>query len=172
MILDWADSLAAWFVVLVEGQLVPISDKVVAILEEEFYRNVGVVRRDTPCPSRARFTPGYAPPTTSCQWPRAEEIDFDPYAEFIPNNYEDNPNKSRQRNWENVPLLEVALTGGKGVLTQWVHSFYPLGTWWVLYKVPTQEPNGYFLSETPEFFHNSLSNAPITNLSHSLKVLP
>ena len=48
--------------------------------------------------------------------------------------------------------------------THWVHGGY-------FVKVPTKGPSGYFLSKTDGFFHNLLSNVPITNLSHSLRVL-
>ncbi|KAF9789622.1 hypothetical protein BJ322DRAFT_1105480 [Thelephora terrestris] len=50
MILEQAESPPAQFVVLVKGQLIPINDEVIEIHEEEFYRNVRVVHRDTPCP--------------------------------------------------------------------------------------------------------------------------
>ena len=32
-------------------------------------------------------------------------------------------------------------------------------------------PSGYFVKETPGFFHNSLHNMPIKNLSHPSRVL-
>ena len=63
-----------------------------------------------------------------------------------------------------ISKIVATLTGGKGVITQWVHGGY-------FVKVPTQGPSGYFLSKTNEFFHNLLSNVPITNLSHLLRVL-
>ncbi|KAF9781012.1 hypothetical protein BJ322DRAFT_1023683 [Thelephora terrestris] len=45
-----AESLPARLVVQYENRLVPIDDEVVEIGSDEFYRNVGVVRRDTPRP--------------------------------------------------------------------------------------------------------------------------
>ena len=63
-------------------------------------------------------------------------------------------------------------TGGKGVLTQWVHgevivSFEkncPLNAHWVhgeyFLKVPTKVPTRCFVKETLEFFHNSLPKVP------------
>src|SRR5882762_3912040 len=100
-------------------------------------------------------------------------------------------------------VLFLADTGGKGVFTQWVHDEFIVGSETIrppnthqvcgecFSKVPTQEPSGYFVKETleffhnslpkvpikhfvkepPWFFHNSLSNVPIKNLSHLFRVL-
>ncbi|KAF9779669.1 hypothetical protein BJ322DRAFT_1113458 [Thelephora terrestris] len=50
MIPERAESPPAGFMVPVEGRLVPVDDKVIEIGEEEFYQNLGIVRRDTPHP--------------------------------------------------------------------------------------------------------------------------
>jgi hypothetical protein len=119
-----AESPPARFVVPVEGRLVPISDEVIEIGSDEFYENLGVVRRDTPRPGR-RMTPlitvtDYTQPRG--RWPVQ---DFDPYAEFVPDsepssdtedglpNYDDlsdvDPNEIRERNWADVELVRTAL---------------------------------------------------------------
>ncbi|KAF9789129.1 hypothetical protein BJ322DRAFT_1017861 [Thelephora terrestris] len=119
-----AESPPARFVVPVEGRLVPVDDEVIEIGSDEFYQNLGVVRRDTPRPGR-RMTPlitvtDYTQPRG--RWPVQ---DFDPYAEFVPDsepnsdteeglpNYEDlsdvDPNEIRQANWANEELVRAAL---------------------------------------------------------------
>ncbi|KAF9783983.1 hypothetical protein BJ322DRAFT_1109836 [Thelephora terrestris] len=99
MIPEWAKSPPARLMVQYENQLVPIDDEVIEIREEEFYRNTGVVRRDTP------------------------HLEFDPYAEFVPDselnsdtelpNYDNlsdvDPNEIRQQNWANKELVRTAL---------------------------------------------------------------
>ncbi|KAF9789135.1 hypothetical protein BJ322DRAFT_1105014 [Thelephora terrestris] len=79
MIPERAESPPARFVVPVEGRLVPIDDEVIEIGSNEFYENLGVVRRDTPRPGMRR-TPlitvtDYTQPRG--RWPVQ---DFDPYA--------------------------------------------------------------------------------------------
>ncbi|KAF9783469.1 hypothetical protein BJ322DRAFT_1022127 [Thelephora terrestris] len=123
MIPERAESPPARLVVQYENRLVPIDDEVVEIQEEEFYRNVGVVRRDTPHPVR-RLTPLITVTDTTQprgQWPVQ---DFDPYAEFVPDsepnsdtedlpNYDDlsdvDPNEIREQNWANEELVRLAL---------------------------------------------------------------
>ncbi|KAF9789387.1 hypothetical protein BJ322DRAFT_1105243 [Thelephora terrestris] len=117
-----AESPPARLVVQYENRLVPIDDEVVEIQEEEFYRNVGVVRRDTPVPRR-RMTPLITVTDTTLPrnwWPALE---FDPYAEFVPDSepnsdtelpdYEDlsdvDPNEIREQNWANEELVRTAL---------------------------------------------------------------
>ncbi|KAF9779734.1 hypothetical protein BJ322DRAFT_1113032 [Thelephora terrestris] len=112
-----AESPPARLVVQYENRLVPIDDEVVEIQEEEFYRNVGVVRRDTPAP-RSEFVS--TPWGARRQWPALE---YDPYAEFVPDSepnsdtelpdYEDlsdvDPNEIREQNWANEELVRAAL---------------------------------------------------------------
>ncbi|KAF9784555.1 hypothetical protein BJ322DRAFT_1021287 [Thelephora terrestris] len=112
-----AESPPARLVVQYENRLVPIDDEVVEIQEEEFYRNVGVVRRDTPAP-RPEFVS--TPWGARRQWPTLE---YDPYAEFVPDSepnsdtdlpdYEDlsdvDPNEIREQNWANEELVRAAL---------------------------------------------------------------
>jgi hypothetical protein len=117
MIPSRAESPAARFAVRYENRLVPIDDEVVEIQEEEFYRNVGVVRRDTPRPG---YTPGVAPPHGGCHWPA---LDYDPYAELAPDSEPNSdtelpdpedlsdvdPNEIREENWRNEELVRNAL---------------------------------------------------------------
>jgi hypothetical protein len=117
-----AESPPARFIIPVEGRLVPINDEVVEIRSDEFYQNLGVVRRDTPRPVR-RLTPLITVTDTTLprnQWPVQ---DFDPYAEFVPDSepnsddelldYGDlsdvDPNEIRQRNWADEELVRTAL---------------------------------------------------------------
>ncbi|KAF9790796.1 hypothetical protein BJ322DRAFT_1017435 [Thelephora terrestris] len=94
-----AKSPPACLVIQYENRLVQVDDEVIEIRQEEFYRNVGVVRRDTP------------------------RLEFDPYAKFVPDwepnsdtelpNYDDlsdvDPNEIRQQNWANEELPEYLL---------------------------------------------------------------
>ncbi|KAF9778015.1 hypothetical protein BJ322DRAFT_1114553 [Thelephora terrestris] len=105
-----------------ENRLVPINNKVVEIQEEEIYRNVGVVRRDTPIPRR-RINPLITVTDTTLprnQWPALE---FNPYAEFVPDSEPNSDtelpdygdlsdvdlNEIRQANWANEELVRAAL---------------------------------------------------------------
>ncbi|KAF9781503.1 hypothetical protein BJ322DRAFT_1022916 [Thelephora terrestris] len=118
MIPEQAKSRPARFVVPVEGQLIPIDDEVIKICKEEFYRNVGVVHRDSPCPHGRGLTPLITVTDTTLplnQWPALE---FDPYAEFIPDSEPNSdtelpdcedlpdvdPNEIREQNWANEEL--------------------------------------------------------------------
>ncbi|KAF9787383.1 hypothetical protein BJ322DRAFT_1107443 [Thelephora terrestris] len=117
-----AESPPARLVVQYENRLVPIDDEVVEIQEEEFYRNVGVVRRDTPVPRR-RMTPLITVTDTTLPRNRWPALEFDPYAEFVPDSepnsdtelpdYEDlsdvDPNEIREQNWANEELVRTAL---------------------------------------------------------------
>ncbi|KAF9778866.1 hypothetical protein BJ322DRAFT_1024739 [Thelephora terrestris] len=120
---EWAESPPARLLVQYENRLVPIDDEVVEIREEEFYRNVGVVCRDTPHPVR-RLTPLITVTDTTQQRGRWPVQDFDPYAEFVPDsepnsdtedlpNYNDlsdvDPNEIREQNWANEELVRSAL---------------------------------------------------------------
>ncbi|KAF9779903.1 hypothetical protein BJ322DRAFT_1113213 [Thelephora terrestris] len=72
------------FVVPVEGRLVPINDEVIEIHEEESYRNIRVVCRDTPRPCGRGLTPLITvidPTLSRNQWPALE---FNLYAKFVP----------------------------------------------------------------------------------------
>ncbi|KAF9789381.1 hypothetical protein BJ322DRAFT_1018051 [Thelephora terrestris] len=127
-----AESPPARLVVQYENRLVPIDDKVVEIQEEEFYRNVGVVRRDTPVP-RPEFVS--TPWGARRQWPALE---YDPYAEFVPDSepnsdtelpdYEDlsdvDPNEIREQNWANEELSSRGNGGpGRGNLRMKVRRY-------------------------------------------------
>jgi hypothetical protein len=122
MIPSWAESPPARFVIPVEGRLVPIDDEVISITSDEFYQNLGVVRRNAPRPVR-RLTPlitvtDYTLPRG--QWPVQ---DYNPYAEFVPDSepnsdselpdYDDlsdvDPNEIRERNLQDVELLRATL---------------------------------------------------------------
>jgi hypothetical protein len=95
--------------------LVPIDDEVIEIGSDEFYQNVGVVRRDTPRPEFVSTPWG-----SRRQWPALE---YDPYAEFVPDSepnsdtelpdYDDlsdvDPNEIREQNWLNEELVRSAL---------------------------------------------------------------
>ncbi|KAF9791316.1 hypothetical protein BJ322DRAFT_1017846 [Thelephora terrestris] len=134
---EQAESPPARLVVQYENRLVPIDDEVVEIQEEEFYRNVGVVRRDTPVPRR-RITPLITVTDTTLprnQWPALE---FDPYAEFVPDSepnsdselpdYEDlsdvDPNEIREQNWANEELSSRGNGGpGRGNLRMKVRRY-------------------------------------------------
>ena len=117
-----AESPPARLVVQYENRLVPIDDEVVEIQEEEFYRNVGVVRRDTPVPRR-RMTPLITVTDTTLPRNRWPALEYDPYAEFVPDSepnsdtklpdYGDlsdvDPNEIREQNWANEELVRTAL---------------------------------------------------------------
>jgi hypothetical protein len=117
-----AESPPARLVVQYENRLVPIDDEVVEIQEEEFYQNVGVVRRDTPVPRR-RMTPLITVTDTTLPRNRWPALEFDPYAEFVPDSepnsdselpdYADlsdvDPNEIREQNWANEELVRTAL---------------------------------------------------------------
>ncbi|KAF9779765.1 hypothetical protein BJ322DRAFT_1024193 [Thelephora terrestris] len=121
-----AESPPARLVVQYENRLVPIDDEVVEIQEEEFYRNVGVVRRDTPVPRR-RMTPLITVTDTTLPRNRWPALEFDPYAEFVPDSepnsdtelpdYGDlsdvDPNEIREQNWANEELSSRG-NGGPG----------------------------------------------------------
>ncbi|KAF9778017.1 hypothetical protein BJ322DRAFT_1114555 [Thelephora terrestris] len=99
--------------VLHRAGLVPVDDEVIEIGSDEFYQNVGVVRRDTPRPEFVSTPWG-----SRRQWPALE---YDPYAEFVPDSepnsdtelpdYDDlsdvDPNKIREQNWVNEELKGV-----------------------------------------------------------------
>ncbi|KAF9791073.1 hypothetical protein BJ322DRAFT_1104730 [Thelephora terrestris] len=59
-ILERAESPPARLTIQYENRLIPIDDEVIEIREEEFYQNIGIVRRDTP------------------------RLEFDPSTEFFP----------------------------------------------------------------------------------------
>ncbi|KAF9783179.1 hypothetical protein BJ322DRAFT_1110067 [Thelephora terrestris] len=71
-----AESPPARLLVRHENRLVPVDDEVIEIGSDEFYQNVGVVRRDTPRPEFVSTPWG-----SRRQWPALE---YDPYAEFVP----------------------------------------------------------------------------------------
>ncbi|KAF9783665.1 hypothetical protein BJ322DRAFT_1109522 [Thelephora terrestris] len=110
-----AESPPARLLVRHENRLVPIDDEVIEIGSEEFYQNVGVVRRDTPRPEFVSTPWG-----SRRQWPALE---YDPYAEFVPDSepnsdtelpdYDDlsdvDPNEIREQNWLNEELVRSAL---------------------------------------------------------------
>ncbi|KAF9779300.1 hypothetical protein BJ322DRAFT_1113643 [Thelephora terrestris] len=105
-----AESPPARLLVRHENRLVPIDDEVIEIGSDQFYQNVGVVRRDTPRPEFVSTPWG-----SRCQWPALE---YDPYAEFVPDSepnsdmelpdYDDlsdvDPNEIREQNWLNEEL--------------------------------------------------------------------
>ncbi|KAF9790929.1 hypothetical protein BJ322DRAFT_1017548 [Thelephora terrestris] len=117
-----AESLPARLVVQYENRLVPIDDEVVEIHLEEFYRNVGVVRRNTPVPRR-RMTPLITVTDTTLPRNRWPALEFDLYAKFVPDSepnsdtelpdYGDlsdvDPNEIREQNWANEELPEYLL---------------------------------------------------------------
>jgi hypothetical protein len=102
--------------------LVPVDDEVIEIGSDEFYENLGVVRRDTPRPRR-RMTPLITVTDTTLPRGRWPTLDFDPYAEIIPESepnsddelpdYGDfsdvDPNEIRQRNLQDEELLRATL---------------------------------------------------------------
>jgi hypothetical protein len=110
-----AESPPARLLVRHENRLVPIDDEVIEIGSDEFYQNVGVVRRDTPRPEFVSTPWG-----SRRQWPALE---YDPYAEFVPDSelnsdtelpdYDDlsdvDPNEIREQNWLNEELVRSAL---------------------------------------------------------------
>ncbi|KAF9780639.1 hypothetical protein BJ322DRAFT_1023869 [Thelephora terrestris] len=125
-----AESPPARLLVQYKNRLIPIDDEVVEIREEEFYRNVGVVRRDTPHPVR-RLTPLITVTDTTQPRGRWPVQDFDPYAEFVPDsepnsdtedlpNYDDlsdvDPNEIREQNWANEELVRGNGGPGRGDL--------------------------------------------------------
>ncbi|KAF9782444.1 hypothetical protein BJ322DRAFT_1111308 [Thelephora terrestris] len=110
-----AESPPACLLVRHENRLVPIDDEVIEIGSDEFYQNVGVVRRDTPRPEFVSTSWG-----SRRQWPALE---YDPYTEFVPDSepnsdtelpdYDDlsdvDPNEIREQNWLNEELVRSAL---------------------------------------------------------------
>ncbi|KAF9779665.1 hypothetical protein BJ322DRAFT_1024513 [Thelephora terrestris] len=96
-----------------QRRLVPIDDEVIEIGSDEFYQNVGVVRRDTPRPEFVSTPWG-----SRRQWPALE---YDPYTEFVPDSepnsdtelpdYDDlsdvDPNEIREQNWLNEELGQI-----------------------------------------------------------------
>ncbi|KAF9779736.1 hypothetical protein BJ322DRAFT_1024170 [Thelephora terrestris] len=124
-----AESPPARLVVQYENRLVPIDDEVVEIGSDEFYQNVGVVRRDTPRPEFVS-TPWGA----RRQWPALE---YDPYAEFVPDSepnsdtelpdYDDlsdvDPNEIREQNWLNEELVRGNGGPGRGNLRMKVRRY-------------------------------------------------
>ncbi|KAF9782433.1 hypothetical protein BJ322DRAFT_1022832 [Thelephora terrestris] len=114
-----AESPPACLLVRHENRLVPIDDEVIEIGSDEFYQNVGVVRRDTPRPEFVSTPWG-----SRRQWPALE---YDPYAEFVPDSepnsdtelpdYDDlsdvDPNEIREQNWLNEELSSRG-NGGPG----------------------------------------------------------
>ncbi|KAF9784534.1 hypothetical protein BJ322DRAFT_1021270 [Thelephora terrestris] len=132
-----AESPPARLVVQYENRLVPIDDEVVEIQEEEFYRNVGVVCRDTPIPRR-RMTPLITVTDTTLPRNRWPALEFDPYAEFVPDSepnsdselpdYADlsdvDPNEIREQNWANEELSSRGNGGpGRGNLRMKVRRY-------------------------------------------------
>ncbi|KAF9789917.1 hypothetical protein BJ322DRAFT_1179275 [Thelephora terrestris] len=105
-----AESPPARLLVRHENRLVPVDDEVIEIGSDEFYQNIGVVRRDTPRPGFVSTPWG-----SRRQWPALE---YDPYAEFVPDSepnsdtelpdYDDlldvDPNEIREQNWVNEEL--------------------------------------------------------------------
>ncbi|KAF9789428.1 hypothetical protein BJ322DRAFT_1018086 [Thelephora terrestris] len=116
---NWAESPPACLLVRHENRLVSVDDEVIEIGSDEFYQNMGVVRRDTPRPEFVSIPWG-----SRCQWPALE---YDPYAEFVPDSepnsdtelpdYDDlsdiDPNKIREQNWANEELSSRG-NGGPG----------------------------------------------------------
>ncbi|KAF9782059.1 hypothetical protein BJ322DRAFT_1022557 [Thelephora terrestris] len=113
-----------------ENRLVPIDDEVIEIGSDEFYQNVGVVRRDTPRPEFVS-----TPWDSRRQWPALE---YDPYAEFVPDSepnsdtelpdYDDlsdvDPNEIREQNWLNEELSSRGNGGpGRGNLRMKVRRY-------------------------------------------------
>ncbi|KAF9784719.1 hypothetical protein BJ322DRAFT_1109427 [Thelephora terrestris] len=110
-----AESPPARLLVCHENRLVPVDDEVIEIGSDEFYQNIGVVCRDTPCPEFVSTPWG-----SRRQWPALE---YDPYAEFVPDSepnsdtelpdYDDlsdvDPNEIREQNWVNEELVRSAL---------------------------------------------------------------
>ncbi|KAF9789848.1 hypothetical protein BJ322DRAFT_1018427 [Thelephora terrestris] len=108
-----AESPPARLLVRHENRLVPIDDEVIEIGSDEFYQNVGVVRRDTPRPEFVSTPWG-----SRRQWPALE---YDPYAEFVPDSepnsdtelpdYDDlsdvDPNEIWEQNWLNEELGQI-----------------------------------------------------------------
>ncbi|KAF9781678.1 hypothetical protein BJ322DRAFT_1023052 [Thelephora terrestris] len=121
-----AESPPTRLVVQYENRLVPIDDEVVEIQEEEFYRNVRVVCRDTPVPRR-RMTPLITVTDMTLPRNRWPALEFDPYAEFVPDSepnsdtelpdYADlsdvDPSEIREQNWANEELSSRG-NGGPG----------------------------------------------------------
>ncbi|KAF9777601.1 hypothetical protein BJ322DRAFT_1025677 [Thelephora terrestris] len=115
-----AESPPARLLVRHENRLVPVDDEVIEIGSDEFYQNVGVVRRDTPRPEFVSTPWG-----SRRQWPALE---YDPYAEFVPDNYDDlsdvDPNEIREQNWLNEELSSRGNGGpGRGDLRMKVRRY-------------------------------------------------
>ncbi|KAF9778868.1 hypothetical protein BJ322DRAFT_1024741 [Thelephora terrestris] len=108
-----AESPPAHLLVRYENRLVPVDDEVIEIGSDEFYQNVGVIRRDTPHPEFVSTPWG-----SRRQWPALE---YDPYAEFVPNSepnsdtelpdYDDlsnvDPKEIWEQNWLNEELGQI-----------------------------------------------------------------
>ncbi|KAF9779775.1 hypothetical protein BJ322DRAFT_1221268 [Thelephora terrestris] len=115
-----AESPPARLLVRHENRLVPVDDEVIEIGSDEFYQNVGVVRRDTPRPEFVS-TPWGA----RRQWPALE---YDSYAKFVPDSepnsdtelpdYNDlsdvDPNEIREQNWLNEELVSIMVFSSRG----------------------------------------------------------
>ncbi|KAF9780496.1 hypothetical protein BJ322DRAFT_1023762 [Thelephora terrestris] len=115
-----AESPPARLLVRHENRLVPVDDEVIEIGSDEFYQNVGVVRRDTPRPEFVSTPWG-----SRRQWPALE---YDPYAEFVPDSepnsdtelpdYDDlsdvDPNEIREQNWLNEELVSIMVFSSRG----------------------------------------------------------
>ncbi|KAF9789379.1 hypothetical protein BJ322DRAFT_1177386 [Thelephora terrestris] len=133
-----AESLPARLLVRHENRLVPVDNEVIEIGSDEFYQNVGVVRRDTPRPESVSIPWG-----SRRQWPALE---YDPYAEFVPDSepnsdtelpdYENlsyvDPNEIREQNWVNEELSSRGNRGpGRGDLRmkvrRYMFTYYTLG---------------------------------------------
>ncbi|KAF9789524.1 hypothetical protein BJ322DRAFT_1177786 [Thelephora terrestris] len=125
-----AESPPARLLVRHENRLVPVDDEVIEIGSDEFYQNVGVVRRDTPRPEFVSTPWG-----SRRQWPTLE---YDPYAEFVPDSepnsdtelpdYDDlsdvDPNEIREQNWLNEELSSRGNGGpGRGDLLMKVRRY-------------------------------------------------
>ncbi|KAF9779584.1 hypothetical protein BJ322DRAFT_1024450 [Thelephora terrestris] len=125
-----AESPPARLLVRHENRLVPVDDEVIEIGSDEFYQNVGVVRRDTPRPEFVSTPWG-----SRRQWPALE---YDPYAEFVPDSepnsdtelpdYDDlsdvDPNEIREQNWLNEELSSRGNGGpGRGDLRMKVRRY-------------------------------------------------
>ncbi|KAF9784125.1 hypothetical protein BJ322DRAFT_1109984 [Thelephora terrestris] len=96
-----AESPPARLLVRHENRLVPIDDEVIEIGSDEFYQNVGVVRRDTPRPEFVSTPWG-----SRRQWPALE---YDPNSDTELPDYDDlsdvDPNEIREQNWLNEELV-------------------------------------------------------------------
>ncbi|KAF9789181.1 hypothetical protein BJ322DRAFT_1105049 [Thelephora terrestris] len=130
-----AESPPARLLVRHENRLVPVDDEVIEIGSDEFYQNLGVVRRDTPRPGFVSTPWG-----SRRQWPALE---YDPYAEFVPDSepnsdtelpdYDDlsdvDPNEIREQNWVNEELkADVLRLSAEGLQMKETLAAFQQGT--------------------------------------------